>query len=489
MADFVGLLKKAIAAQNNATLELRQRIYNRARETIEKKLTSTDLAPELIELQRRTLEKAIDEVEESYHDEPVQGFKEHQIQSDFLLKNDKESKIENSCIKSDSDQEIFFPSSESPSFDSKTQKKSSEQIDLLRHDMSFSEKAEKRRKNPVVTGDIISSRVPLQSIAMEQKIEQEANYIRNRKIPEARFELEANKSSSNEENDDFSVLSSLFARTLIQERKRSLKKQFLLVGVISIVVLCISMIVSRSLIGFLLQKKTVLYSSGNLVKKEHSEKITQRLMQKDQGTNPELFEEKGTIVEEINKTMASYPLEQPAKAVFYEAQTSALSKTMEIGSVKWSLLHEKREDNREEMIIRGDVSIPDKALKLRMTIRSNNDLSIPATHLVELIFMLPEDFDGGAIDHVSQLLFKASEQSIGEELRGVVPFKINDNSFVLAMNAPKVFLRRNLDIMRQLPWMELNIAYKTGRLATFSIAKGHFGDVIFKQVLDNWHSD
>jgi len=64
MADFVGLLKKTIDAQNNATPELRQRIYERARETVEKKLAASNVAPEIIELQRRIVEKAIHEVEE-----------------------------------------------------------------------------------------------------------------------------------------------------------------------------------------------------------------------------------------------------------------------------------------------------------------------------------------------------------------------------------------------------------------------------------------
>lgn len=690
MADFVGLLKRTIDAQSNATPELRLRIYDRARETVEKKLSSSNVSTELIELQRRIVEKAIDEVEEFYreteetqaesllrdtkslaettgsvqsppvtHRVPAHLRKNGFPEKELFLKPDVSAIPVESSEGDEQDQQLqptslgavfalpdnadreeqfseipadgplsadsvfslgdkpefvdsaFPPALEALSVEADMGEESFQPRELFSintdlaqgeaetayddeapipleedvhaqaaEDVAFGiprisdvaadpvlgdedeyqsapdfliddeDEAEGTAqlypddgivsngafKEPVLSSLVLPADagkravkavvqkpafVPETPAAMKtaamQKAPPSAQNMPVRaksavadRLPEhvkpqkpkperAGREMrvippvpERQKPGSNEKNDDFQLVANIFSQAAIREKKRSGKKRLLTAGGIIVAILCIVAAIVWFLTGFLRQEERTPVASesdGEIISANHSQakrsaKITNRLMPNGQETNPGSAEGQGIPGGGMSETIASRPVSQAAEAVFYEARTSLLPETLEKGSVKWSLLQEKTKDSKEEMAIRGDVSIPGKDMMLRMTIRHNTDPSIPATYLIELIFIVPENFDGGAVDRVGQLLFKASEQSTGQELHGTVPFRIDDNFFILAMNAPKPFLSRNLNIMRQLPWMKLNIAYKNGRVGEFSLAKGEEGDAIFKQVLD-----
>jgi len=66
MANFAGLLKKTIDAQENPTPDLRARVYARARETVVRKLAETGVSPSVAEAQLQALDDAIKSVEADY---------------------------------------------------------------------------------------------------------------------------------------------------------------------------------------------------------------------------------------------------------------------------------------------------------------------------------------------------------------------------------------------------------------------------------------
>ncbi|AQT43438.1 hypothetical protein BBC0178_019970 [Bartonella apihabitans] len=66
MANFAGLLKKTIDAQENPTPDLRARVYARARETVVRKLAETGVSPTVAEAQLQALDDAIKSVEADY---------------------------------------------------------------------------------------------------------------------------------------------------------------------------------------------------------------------------------------------------------------------------------------------------------------------------------------------------------------------------------------------------------------------------------------
>ncbi|RVC57773.1 hypothetical protein EN759_35290, partial [Mesorhizobium sp. M00.F.Ca.ET.038.03.1.1] len=68
MADFIAVLKKTIDNLSENTPEMRSKVYDKARVTIDKKLADRvpPLAPSVVDQQKRTLEDAISSVERSY---------------------------------------------------------------------------------------------------------------------------------------------------------------------------------------------------------------------------------------------------------------------------------------------------------------------------------------------------------------------------------------------------------------------------------------
>ncbi|MEP6567705.1 MAG: hypothetical protein ABJB10_21425, partial [Mesorhizobium sp.] len=107
------------------------------------------------------------------------------------------------------------------------------------------------------------------------------------------------------------------------------------------------------------------------------------------------------------------------KAIFYEERTSTAQGSAEPGSIVWSLVQESPGgDLPPEPAIRAEATIPGKDIQLRMTIRRNTDQTLPASHIIEMIFLTPDGFDGGGVDNILRVAMKSSEQDAGSPLIG-----------------------------------------------------------------------
>lgn len=174
------------------------------------------------------------------------------------------------------------------------------------------------------------------------------------------------------------------------------------------------------------------------------------------------------------------------KAIFYEERTTAAQGSAETGTVVWSLVRESPGDDLPpEPAIRAEATIPGKNLQLRLTIRRNGDQSLPASHIVEMIFLTPDDFPGGGIDNVLRIAMKHSEQDTGNPLLGI-PAKIADGFFLFALNDTKADEQINLLLLKRQEWIDIPIVYKSGRRALITMEKGLPGDKVFDQALEAW---
>ena len=132
------------------------------------------------------------------------------------------------------------------------------------------------------------------------------------------------------------------------------------------------------------------------------------------------------------------------KAIFYEERTSVAQGSAEPGTIVWSLVQESPGgDLPPEPAIRAEATIPGKDVQLRMTIRRNADKTLPASHILEMIFLTPEGFDGGGIENILRVALKSSEQDAGNPLLGI-PAKIADGFFLVALNDTKAEVDANL---------------------------------------------
>ena len=174
------------------------------------------------------------------------------------------------------------------------------------------------------------------------------------------------------------------------------------------------------------------------------------------------------------------------RAIFYEERTSAAEGSAETGTIAWSLVQESPGgDLPPEPAIRAEAAIPAKDVQLRMTIRRNGDATLPASHIVEMIFLTPDGFEGGAISNVSRIAFKDTEQAPGSPLIGI-PAKIADGFFFIALSDAPAETEANLNLLLRQNWVDIPIVYQSGRRALLSLEKGIPGDRVFQEALRAW---
>ncbi|TGV52177.1 hypothetical protein EN784_46205 [bacterium M00.F.Ca.ET.141.01.1.1] len=183
---------------------------------------------------------------------------------------------------------------------------------------------------------------------------------------------------------------------------------------------------------------------------------------------------------------SSVPVGQ--KAIFYEERTSTAQGSAEPGSIVWSLVQESPGgDLPPEPAIRAEATIPGKDIQLRMTIRRNTDQTLPASHIIEMIFLTPDGFEGGGVDNILRVAMKSSEQDAGSPLIGI-PAKIADGFFLVALNDTKADEDANMTLLRGQDWIDVPVVYKTGRRALLTMEKGIPGEKVFDEAIKAWQA-
>jgi hypothetical protein len=176
------------------------------------------------------------------------------------------------------------------------------------------------------------------------------------------------------------------------------------------------------------------------------------------------------------------------KAIFYEERTNVAQGSADTGTIVWSVVQESPGgDLPPEPAIRAEATIPAKDLQLRMTIRRNGDPTLPASHIIEMIFLTPEGFEGGGIENILRVSLKDTEQSAGNALLGI-PAKIADGFFLVALTDTKAEMDANLTLLRRDQWIDVPLVYKSGRRALITMEKGIPGDKVFDETLKAWQT-
>ena len=176
------------------------------------------------------------------------------------------------------------------------------------------------------------------------------------------------------------------------------------------------------------------------------------------------------------------------KAIFYEEKTGTEAGTADQGAVVWSEVQDSPGlDQPPEAAIRGEITIPDKGMKVKLTIKRNVDKSLPASHIIEMLFTTPPEFAGGAIENVQRVALKDTEQAPGSPLIGV-PASFGDGFFLVALTDEKTAIDTNLTLLKRQDWIDVPVSYRSGRRALLSFEKGLAGDKVFQDVFKAWET-
>ena len=138
-----------------------------------------------------------------------------------------------------------------------------------------------------------------------------------------------------------------------------------------------------------------------------------------------------------------------------------------------------------ELVVRADVTIPERRMSMTWSMRRNTDQALPASHTIEIMFTLPSDFVGGGIANVPGLLMKQSEQTRGTPLAGLA-VKVTNGFFLIGLSAVDADVQRNMQLIKERPWFDIPIVYTNGGRAILAMEKGPPGDCAFADAFTAW---
>ena len=487
MADFAAVLKKTIDAQENPDQALRQRVYAKARSTIEQKLAAASAPEQVAQRQRQILEAAIEETEAEYRAaeraaeeaakpeqvaDPLEDFLKAVQEAGVVEEQNEQSSVlpetpYDETLHGGSQDEWQNERTESAEFD--------ERASYKNHD--YDEEPRRGRSKGLIAGLIAVLLLGGAGYAGWTYQDQIKDYVSS---------LTSGSTDSGEGTDEGEDTGE--GETAPDATNPSTNTPATTTP------------------------PATTNDGGNATapaadpKPEGEQKLTQRLLPDGSEVDEGSSGDKPTIGEGTSNapvtgtapaangantgaaTTQGQAVPVGQQAFFYEEQRGGETSAAIKGNVVWSVVQDSPGDGvPDEPAIRADVNFPDKKINLRMTMRRNADQSIPASHLIEMIYTVPEDFDGGVIENVQRVTFKDSEQSAGNPL-AAIPMKIADNFFLVALNDARTAVDMNLTLMRRQQWIDIPITYRNGRRALLSIEKGVPGDKVFDEVLKSWGS-
>jgi hypothetical protein len=151
------------------------------------------------------------------------------------------------------------------------------------------------------------------------------------------------------------------------------------------------------------------------------------------------------------------------------------------GTVDWS----EGTDEIGLPTLLAEANIPARNLRVSIIIRKNNDPVLPASHLMEISFDVPDTFIGGSIATLAGVLLKDQELVPGTALAGAAA-RVVGNSFLFALSATPGDLAANTDLLGNRRWLDLAIVYGTGRNAILTLEKDEEAQALFNRVLAAW---
>lgn len=184
-------------------------------------------------------------------------------------------------------------------------------------------------------------------------------------------------------------------------------------------------------------------------------------------------------------TATTAPVATGEKMYLYEEMLGQSTPTAIEGGVTWEAREEKDEAGRPQAVIQGTITVPGRSLTALVTFKRNADPSLPASHLVEIVFSLPPGFEGGAIESVQRISMKRTEQDRGNALIAV-PARITDDFHMIALNDFADARATNLELLKTRDWIDIPVTYRNGRRALITMEKGRTGTDAFNKALAQW---
>src|SRR5262245_9816438 len=138
-----------------------------------------------------------------------------------------------------------------------------------------------------------------------------------------------------------------------------------------------------------------------------------------------------------------------------------------------------------ELAVRADVEIPERRIAMTWSLRRNSDPNLPASHTVEIMFRLPQDFASGGVSNVPGILMKQAEQSRWPPLSGLA-VKVTTGFFLIGRSSTEADRERNVQLLKDRAWFDIPVVYNNNRRAILALEKGTPGERAFAEAFQTW---
>jgi hypothetical protein len=139
-----------------------------------------------------------------------------------------------------------------------------------------------------------------------------------------------------------------------------------------------------------------------------------------------------------------------------------------------------------ELAARADIEIPERKISVIWSLRRETEPGQSTSHTAEIIFKLPPDFPAGGISNVPGITMKQAEQAYGTPLAANV-VKVTNGYFIFGLHAhPATSKDKNIQMMKEMSWLDIPIVYANGRRAILALEKGNGGERAFNEAFAAW---
>lgn len=168
----------------------------------------------------------------------------------------------------------------------------------------------------------------------------------------------------------------------------------------------------------------------------------------------------------------------PSKAVLLEQGADSANVTSMAANVDWQFI----EGGPNGPQVQALLDVPDRTMKVRMTLHRNRDDSLPASHLIEVTVDSQAD---RAVNEVPGVVLKPTEESNGQPLVGAT-VKVADGFFWVALSADPQDVQANMTLLNQQQWIDIPLVYSNGQRAILSFEKGQSGQEAIDRAIAAW---
>lgn len=155
------------------------------------------------------------------------------------------------------------------------------------------------------------------------------------------------------------------------------------------------------------------------------------------------------------------------------------------GRALWQTRIERPAGREAETVLTLDVRVPERGLSLALSMRPDTSANAAMSHLVELRFTGSQGFSVDQIANVLGITFKSARDPGGSPLAGQL-VKVAPGLFLFGLSGDTDQTRRNVELLRTRPRLEISMSFTNGRTAVIAIEKGTSGERVFAEAFSKW---